>query len=147
MKKIGWLLGFFVISILFVAPLEARDMKEMGMGMTEGKEGDGKGMMSGQMMGMHMMKIMMEKSVVATSDGGIVIVAVNKITKYDKNLNVINEAEIKMDMEAMEKNMKEMMEKCPMMKGEMKNMGSEMKETGKNSNDTAASSTGHEEHH
>ncbi|MBI3313918.1 MAG: hypothetical protein HYZ83_06760 [Candidatus Omnitrophica bacterium] len=78
---------------------------------------ENKGMRSGKMMGMHMMKMMTEKSVVATSDGGVVVVAGNKITKYDKDLNVVKEAEIKMDMEAMAKHMKEMMEQCPMMKG------------------------------
>ena len=76
----------------------------------------GKGMMDGKMMGMMkhgMMMKMMEKNVVATSDGGIVIVAGNKVTKYDKNLNLVKEVELKNDMEGMKK----MMADCPMMKG------------------------------
>jgi len=92
--------------------------------------GGGRGMMNGNkmdgenMMGMHMMmKLMMEKSVVATSDGGIVVARGNKITKYDKDLNVVKEVEVKMDMAAMGQNMKEMMEQCPMMKAPM--MGEE----------------------
>ena len=118
MKKRIFLILILVASISAPLFLYAEDTKEMGMGMMEGmKGGEGKGMMGGKMMGMHMMKMMMEKSVVATSDGGIVVVTGNKITKYDKNLNLVKEAEIKVDMEAMGKNMKEMMAQCPMMKG------------------------------
>ncbi len=82
------------------------------MGMMGDKRGEGQGMM-----GMHqmMMKKMMERSVVATSDGGIVIVAGDKITKYDKNLKLVNEVETKIDMQAMGEKMKGMMDACPMM--------------------------------
>lgn len=62
-----------------------------------------------------MMMKMMEKTVVATSDGGIVIVAGNKISKYDKNLNLVKEIELKMDMECLQKSMHEMKAMCPMM--------------------------------
>ena len=65
-----------------------------------------------------MMKSMMGRSIVATSDGGIVVVMGNKLTKYDKDLNVAKEVELKMDMEGMKKMMGEMMEKCPMMGGQ-----------------------------
>lgn len=118
-KRIFEVLFFVIVAAMSLgAPLYAEDAKEMGMMGTA--SGENKGMMGGKMVGMPMMmKMMTDKSVVATSDGGIVVVAGNKITKYDKNLNVIKEAEIKMDMEAMGKQMKEMMEKCPMMK-EMK---------------------------
>lgn len=141
MKKL-----FFGILIMFVvlslgAPLYAHD-KEMGTMGTE--SGESKGMMGGKMMGMHMMmKMMMEKSVVATEDGGIVVVAGNKITKYDKDLNVVKEAEIKMDMDAMQKNMKEMMEKCPM----MKDMDSKTEATSESSVGEASSASDHASHH
>ena len=84
----------------------------------------GKGMMGkGMMMGMHgmMMKMgeMMNKTVVPTSDGGIIIVAGDKITKYDKDLAVVKEVELKNDMEGMQKMMGEMMQKCSMMGGGM----------------------------
>ncbi len=115
-KRIFWIL---ILTMFVAVPLSsllyAHDKDETGM-MEGMKGGEGKGMMGGKMMGMHMMKMMMEKSVVATSDGGVVVVAGNKITKYNKNLDLVKEVEVKMDMEAMEKNMKEMMEKCPMMK-------------------------------
>ncbi len=78
---------------------------------------DMKGGMMEKGMGMCMMKDMMDKTVVATSDGGIVIVIGNKITKYDKNLNVVKETEFKMDMEGMHKMMEGMKGMCPMMKG------------------------------
>ena len=47
----------------------------------------GPGMMGKGMMGGMMMKSMMEKTMVATSDGGIIVLAGNKLTKYDKDLN------------------------------------------------------------
>ena len=47
------------------------------------------------------MQAMREKSVTATPEGGLIIVLGNKITKYDKDLNVVKEAELKIDMEAM----------------------------------------------
>lgn len=93
---------FFILAVLVITafPLYAEH---------EDKEGD-HSMCDKKMMGMPMMMQMMQKSVTATSDGGVVIVVGNKITKYDKDLNVVKEVEGKMDMEAM-------MKKCPMMKG------------------------------
>lgn len=37
----------------------------------------------------------------------------NKLYKFDKDLNLIKEAEIKIDMQSMQKMMMQMMEKCP----------------------------------
>lgn len=68
----------------------------------------------GMKMGCPMMMMMMGRLMVATSDGGIVILVGNKLQKYDKDLNLAKETEIKVDMIAMHKMMKEMMEKCPM---------------------------------
>ncbi|MDP2980681.1 MAG: hypothetical protein Q8N67_01260 [Candidatus Omnitrophota bacterium] len=64
-----------------------------------------------------MMKKMMQKEVVVTPDGGVIVLIGNKLIKYDKDLNLVKEAEIKVDMEAMMKQMKEcseMMKKCKM---------------------------------
>jgi hypothetical protein len=89
------------------------DDKGMGMGMMK------EGMMGKKDMMHGMMKMMMEKTVVATSDGGIVIVSANKISKYDKDLNLVKEVELKAPT------MEEMQKMCPMMgKGGM--MGGEM---------------------
>jgi hypothetical protein len=63
----------------------------------------------------HMNKTMMdEKKLVATQDGGIVLMMYNKLIKYDAGMNVVKEVEIKMDMEAMKKSMEEMKKNCPM---------------------------------
>lgn len=59
------------------------------------------------------MKKMMSKSIVATKDGGVVVMVGNKLLKYDKNLNLKNEAEIKIDMKTMHKKMMKMKKKCP----------------------------------
>lgn len=86
-------------------------MDEEGMGM--GKMG--KGMMGGKMMKCPMMKSMMKRDIIATSDGGIIVVLGNKLTKYDKDLNVVKEVELKIDTEGMQKMMEEMKSMCPMM--------------------------------
>lgn len=112
------------------------DSKKAMMG--EGMMG-GKGMMG--MMGMHgMMMKMMEKLVVATSDGGIVVVSATKLSKYDKDLNLVKEVDLKNDMEGMQKMMSDMMEKCSMMKGMMGDM------RGDSSKSTTGESTPADEH-
>ncbi len=82
---------------------------EMGKGM-----GMGKGMEMGKGMGCDCGKMcmMMQKQMIATSDGGVIVLAGNKLYKYDKNLNLVKEAEIKMDVEGMKKMMGQMKEKC-----------------------------------
>jgi len=98
---------------------------KQGMKM-EKNDNMGQGMKMG-MCTMHnqMMKSMTEKTIVATSDGGVVVMIGNKLIKYDKNLKLVNEAEIKMDMQAMQKMMTDAKEKCPMCK-EMKKMQKQM---------------------
>ena len=123
---------------------KGKDMMGDKTGMMDGKSGMmGKGMMDGKRMGMcPMMKSMMERSVVATSDGGVVVAMGNKLTKYDKDLNVVKEAELKMDMEGMQK----MMKNCPMMgKGMMGNMDND---TGAKTDSPApANEVDHASHH
>gem|GEM_PF-1857964 len=100
------------------AMMKEQMMGEQGMREMPGMHGKMKGMHQG--MGMCPMMKMMERSVVATSDGGVIVLAGNKLVKYDKDLNVLKEVEIKVDMAAMQKDMMEMMKNCPMMKGGMK---------------------------
>ena len=128
-----------VMISLLSSPLSfAEDMKGMA---GDSSSHESQGMMGGMMMEHMMMKSMMDKSVVPTEDGGIVIVAGNKIMKYDKDLNLVKEAEIKMDMDAMQKNMMEMMRKCTMMKGDM------MSGEGSSQPAETAKDSGHEAHH
>jgi len=85
-------------------------------------------MQQGQREGMQpmpcMMKSMMEKSVVATEDGGVIVLIGNKLLKYDKDLNLQKEVEIKIDMAAMKEKMMPMqgkdMQPGGMMQGETK---------------------------
>jgi hypothetical protein len=63
----------------------------------------------------HMMiKSMTETAMVATSDGGVVLLKGNRITKYDKNLAVVKSTEITIDLQGMQRGMRQMMEACPM---------------------------------
>lgn len=81
--------------------------------MTASEHGKDKRM--GKMRGMGCPCMMsMGKQMVATSDGGVVVLSGNKLYKYDKELNLKKEVEIKKD--------KEMMGKCPMMGGMMGGM-------------------------
>jgi hypothetical protein len=70
---------------------------------------------------------MMQKEMVATEDGGVIIMAYNKLCKYDKDLNLVKEVELKIDIKAMQDKMQQMMkecvEKCQMMKPQEKTAG------------------------
>lgn len=91
------------------------------------KPGMGKGMMGGKM-GMHMMADscpmesmlmhgMMGRSMIASGDGGVIILIANRLYKYDKNLVLKKETEIKIDTAAIRASMTGMMGSCRMMQG------------------------------
>lgn len=105
MRKIAGIAFVFLFAIMFLATVSAEEQKE-GMMEHHGKK-MGKGM-SGKMM---MMKNMMKKSMVATKDGGVIVMIGNKLLKYDKDLKLKKEVKIEMDMQEM----KDMMSKCKMM--------------------------------
>src|SRR3989338_7329602 len=70
----------------------------------EEKKGDRKedGMDGGMMKMMHKMHGMTRSSsMVASNDGGVIVLSGNKLYKYDKNLNLVKEAEIKTEMGGM----------------------------------------------
>jgi len=137
------ILAIVAILVLTVSGLALAQMDKskdmMGGGMMGGGMMD-KGMMDGKMMGggmMHgMMKMMMEKSVVATSDGGVVVVTANKMSKYDKDLNLVKEIELTMPT------MEEMQSMCPMMGG----MKGDVKEGVMPSNTDASAPVSADEH-
>lgn len=47
---------------------------------------------------MQMMEAM-QKQMVATNDGGVIVLVGNKLLKYDKDLNLVKEVELKADVE------------------------------------------------
>ena len=61
-----------------------------------------------------MCKSMMEKTLVATDDGGVILMAGCKLIKFDKDLNKVKEVPIEIDMKAMQDKMQEIMKNCPM---------------------------------
>jgi hypothetical protein len=101
---------------------------EMSKGMEMGK-GMGKGMGCKCGMGCNCGKMcmMMQKQMIAASDGGVIVLAGNKLYKYDKNLNLVKEAEIKKDFKDIKK-MDGMKEKCA--KGKMIEEKNEKEEAG-----------------
>ncbi len=96
-------------------PARNQEMPGMGPG------GEKKvGMMGKKMMHDKMMQASMPRQMVASGDGGVFVLAGNKIIKYDKNLAVVKEAVVKVDTESMQKMMADMKGKCPMMTREEK---------------------------
>jgi len=103
--------------LYYVFAAKQNDEGMMGSGMMHGRMMDSndvkmqKQKMDGSMMrgnGMHPMSGMMYgSSLVAMSDGGVVVLMGNKLCKYDKDLNLVKEVEIKMDWENMNKTMME----------------------------------------
>ncbi|MBU2102646.1 MAG: hypothetical protein ABH865_02800 [Candidatus Omnitrophota bacterium] len=107
--------GFFCFAFAQESNDEASSMhkEHKAQGMKQ------KGMMPGMMMGM-------SRTMVASNDGGVFVLMGNKLQKYDKNLVLQKEAEIKMPKDAMQG----MKKKCPMMEGDAK--GAQMDQPGLN---------------
>jgi hypothetical protein len=66
---------------------------------------------------------MMQESVTATTDGGVVVVIAGKLVKYDAGLRKINEATVEIDWAALHQKMQKMMQNCPMMQQVTKEQG------------------------
>ncbi|MDP2911391.1 MAG: hypothetical protein Q8N76_03560 [Candidatus Omnitrophota bacterium] len=104
MKKILFVFLAAVVCLSLVSVSFAGDRDE--------KKGDKKDGMNCPMC--HMGKMMMGgKELLATQDGGVVLMMGNKLIKYDSQLNLVKETEIKIDMEAMKTTMEEMKKNCP----------------------------------
>ncbi len=91
-----------------------------------GARGMGRGMMGGGMMGgvgCAACAAMMQPSVAATTDGGVVVAVAGKLIKYDAAFKKVNEANIDIDWTAMHQRMQQMMQNCPMMQQMMKQQG------------------------
>lgn len=73
-----------------------------------------KGGMMGMQPGLSIMKKMMGGQMVATKDGGVIVLIGKKLLKYDKDLNLQKEAEIKVDLEEMHETEMQWKEKCKM---------------------------------
>jgi len=95
-----------------------------------GGMGRGPGMMRGGMMGQGghmpgcamcgmMTGAMMWKTMTATPDGGVIIAVGNRLIKYDNQLNVVKDTEMKIDMNQMYSSVQKMMENCPMCRAMM----------------------------
>ena len=119
MKKIVIFLGILVVGMSVNSFVFAENQNEpkrgaehSSMPMPPGMEhGGAMGMesRSAMMSNMMMMQAMREKSMIPTSDGGVLVVIGNQMMKYDKDLNLVKEAELKIDIDKMRKGMTSMM--------------------------------------
>jgi hypothetical protein len=50
----------------------------------------------------------------ATPDGGVIVAVGDRLIKYDNQLNVVKDTEMKIDMNQMFSSVQKMMEKCPL---------------------------------
>jgi len=103
MKKIIW--AVVALSLLIPVPAFAKETKEEMPGMSMDKP------MGMPMAGMEKMcpPMMGNAQMVATDEGGVIVLAGNKLSKYDADLNLVKEVEIKMPMPPMSG------KECPMM--------------------------------
>ena len=79
-----------------------------------GMMGQGGMMMGKDGMGCPMCGAMMGRTSMVAMDDNLYVMAGHKILKYDANLNLVKETEIKWDMEGMMKMHQKMMDNCPM---------------------------------
>ena len=91
-------ISLFTVAVFLTAGLAfAGEMHgQAGNGMMHGQAGDG--MMWKRMMHHGMME---KAEMVASNDGGVIVMMGNKLFKYDRNLNLVKEVELKIDMESM----------------------------------------------
>ncbi|MFH0791363.1 MAG: hypothetical protein V2A64_07010 [Candidatus Omnitrophota bacterium] len=105
------LVGLLVIAFFSFARAEDKKADMSGKEMMRSGKMEMKKNRIGEMHAM-----MADKSLVATKDGGIVVLAGNKLLKYNKDLVLQKEVEIKTDMGGRRK---KFMEKCPMLNKDM----------------------------
>jgi hypothetical protein len=92
-----------------------------GAGQPQGQQPIGPGMMRSRMMD-HMQSCpmceamtsaMMLKTMIPTQDGGVIVAFGNKLMRYDSQLNLMKETEMKVDASQMYGEMQKMIEGCP----------------------------------
>ncbi len=102
MKKFAIILSilsvsFFSISAFAEEPMdlgmnaETQETPQQQDGPRDHQEGDKRKMSGKKMMG----GMMQQSSMVASSDGGVIVLSGHKLTKYDANLKVVKEIELK----------------------------------------------------
>lgn len=125
MRRLFSILLAGLVSAVFCSYVLAQDDKEglMKEGQNQSGMAAGSGMMKKEGMKQHsrMMKMfssMIIRNMVATADGGVIVLVGNKLQKYDKNLVLKKEVEIKIDEgEMMPQGMKCSMKKSCMKAG------------------------------
>lgn len=128
MKKVTYLIMGVVVVFLATRFVFADGMK--GSMKEDGMEGKGMMKMMHKMHGMTRSSMM-----VASNDGGVIVLSGNGLYKYDKNLKLVGEAEVKMGKDGMGMGMKD----CPMMgKGKKKTCCQGKKMMGQDDTDDAA---------
>ena len=104
MKKI--ISAVVVLSLLISVPAFAKETKKEEIplpGLVASEAGGGMSMdksmgMSMPGMGKMCCQMMGKAQMVATDEGGVIVLAGNKLMKYDADLNLVKEAEVKMPM-------------------------------------------------
>lgn len=115
MKKIMFAVLVMVLGVSTVAFAEETEKGEMP-GMSQGTSVDNPMRMPMQGMEKKCFPMMGKTQMVATDEGGVIVLAGNRLMKYDAELNLVKEAELQMPMGPMGNR------QCPMM-GKMMDKG------------------------
>ncbi|HEM62017.1 MAG TPA: hypothetical protein ENO24_06970 [Chloroflexi bacterium] len=91
------------------------------------------------MMGQGMAHAMAQTSLVATSDGGVVLWAGGKLIKYDSDLRLVREVEVQVDYKAMQQHMQQMMDNLGMGPRMMQRSGGMMRGSNQDSDRSSPS--------
>ncbi|MEW5895688.1 MAG: hypothetical protein AB1650_08055 [Candidatus Omnitrophota bacterium] len=130
------LLSAVMVLALMVSPVFAQEPAAPQEGTVQPGAGYGYGMKNREMMGRgkflekkmmmgkmcaagDIMKIMMKTTVTVTPDGGVIVLRGNSLAKYDKNLNLVKEVQLKDMTEEIQQKMQKMMKECPVMQQRM----------------------------
>lgn len=113
MKKLSSILVIVTVLMLSALVLWSADKDlSMGKGMMMDKD-MGEAMMGMcPVHGMMAMRMMTSRTIVATSDGGVIVYVANKLLKYDKDLNLVKKAAVDIDYQEMLNMVNDMKKNC-----------------------------------
>jgi hypothetical protein len=118
MKRLVVLVALVLVIALGSYAIFAQPSANMPQGGAGGMMGGGTaGMMNGGMMDNMGCSggTMMQTTIAATSDGGVVVAAAGKLIKYDATLKKVSEVDIDVDWNAASQKTQQTMANCPMM--------------------------------
>lgn len=115
--------GIFCVSAFCMPPAKSDTARTMSKSDTAGMQMNQRGMKMCEMQSKNLATIgrcagmmhLLRPQVFPTEDGGVIVVTVNKLTKYDKDLNKKKEINIEPDVQAASQFMDKLIKNCKAM--------------------------------